>query len=90
MKMNIIKKKFRQVFKVLFNIHDNKGASLSDQIKWKKRERAELENKIEVLTEFLEINRIPIVQDLIGEKDNLGNYLNNAKIKYKNLTKERQ
>lgn len=52
--------KFRHVFKVLFNIHDNKEAGLSDQIKGKKRERAELENKIEVLTEFLEINRIPI------------------------------
>lgn len=28
--------KFRQVFKVLFNTHDNKEASLSDQIKGKK------------------------------------------------------
>ena len=82
--------KFRQIFKVLFNIHDNKEASLSEQLKEKKREKEELINKIEVLTDFLETNRIPSKQNLLKTKETLDNKLVNAQIKYDNLTKEHQ
>jgi len=82
--------KFKQVFKVLFNIQDNKEASLAEQLKEKKHEKTEIKNKIDVLHEFLKSSHVSNKEDLVKMKKELELKIDNANKKYSALTEEHQ
>lgn len=82
--------KFKQVFKILFNIQDDKEASLAYQLKEKIREKNETKNKIDVLYEFLKSSHVSKKEDLDEMIKVLKLKLDKANKKYLSLTKEHQ
>ena len=82
--------KFKQVFKVLFNIQDDKEASLAQQLKEKIREKNETKNKVDVLYEFLKSSHVSKKEDLVEMNKEFELKLDNANKKYSSLTQEHQ